>query len=144
MWRRKHMKEVSEIYDAILRLSYIGSRQFHYDPAGQVFGFGEIHYLVEVAGLFFIAWEDNDTRMMILNPITRFSLDELAELGAEEAWTVLHVPATLAESIQFRGIDESELVAGYLHAEAQTWEVGSSAILSALYDSIPCQVLSQG
>lgn len=55
------MKEISEIRDALLRLSCIGRTRFHYDPAGQVFGDGEIHYLVEVTGLFFMAWEDNAT-----------------------------------------------------------------------------------
>jgi hypothetical protein len=102
------------------RLSCIGRMRFYYDPVGQVFGDGAIHYLVEVSGLYFLAWEDNDTRTMIVNPITRFDLDELGELGGEEAWMVLHVPATLAEGIQFREIDDAELVDAYLRMEERT------------------------
>lgn len=56
---------------------------------------------------------NSDTCSMIVNPITRFSLDELEELGSWEAWTVLHVPATLTEGIQFREIGNAELNAAY-------------------------------
>lgn len=113
------MSEISEIGDALLRLACIGRTRFHYDSAGQVFGDGEIHYLVEVTGLFFVAWEQRDTRVMIVNPITRFSLDELEELGAEEAWTVLRVPAELSTGIQFREIDNAELIDVYHQMEAR-------------------------
>jgi len=101
------------IRDALARLSCIGCKQFHYDPAGQVIGDGEIHYLLEVSGLFFLAWEDTDAGMMIVNPITRFGLDELVELGAEEAWMVVHVPLRLSEGIQFREISVAELIDTY-------------------------------
>lgn len=57
--------------------------------------------------------------MMIVNPITRFGLDELEELGAESAWTVLHVPAELSESIQFREIGDAELIDVYRRMEAR-------------------------
>lgn len=114
------MKERTEIRDALLRLSCIGRRQFHYDPASQVFSDGEIHYLIEVSGVFFLAWEDNDTGTMIVNPIIRFSLDELVELGAEEAWTVLYVPAELSEGVQFREMSDAELVDVYQRMEARS------------------------
>ena len=83
-----------------------------------MFGDGEIHYLVEVTGLFFVAWMDNDSRMMIVNPITRFCLDDLEELGADEAWTALHVPANLSDAIQFREIGDVELSDIYRRMEA--------------------------
>lgn len=113
------MKERTEIRDALLRLSCIGRRQFHYDPAGQVLSDGEIQYLIEVSGVFFVAWEDNDTGTMIVNPIIRFSLDELEELGAEEAWTVLYMPAKLSDGIQFREMGDAELVDVYHRMEAR-------------------------
>lgn len=71
-----------QIHNALVWLSSIGGVRSHYDPAGQVVGFAEIHYLVEVAGMHFMAWEDTVTRMIVVNPITRFTLDELDELGA--------------------------------------------------------------
>lgn len=107
------MNERREIRDAMLRLSCIARTHYHYDPTGQTIGEGPIHYLVELSGLFFIAWENNDTGAMVVNPITRFSLDELDELGAAEAWTVLRVPADVAEGIQFREIDNAELSEAY-------------------------------
>lgn len=96
-----------------IRLSSLASMPFLYDPHCQVFGDGPIQYLVEVSDLVFIAWEDTDTETIVVNPITRFHLDELAELSAEEAWTVLHLPATQVESIQFREIDDNELIGAY-------------------------------
>ena len=54
-----------------------------------------------------------------MNPITRFKLDELDELGADEAWTVLRVPTKQTESIQFREIDEVELSEVYCRMAAQ-------------------------
>jgi hypothetical protein len=113
------MNEIREIRDAMSRLSCIGRTRFHYDSIGRIFGDGEIHYLIEVSGLFFVAWKDNDTEMMIVNPITRFGLAELGELGAEEAWTVLRVPDALAEGIQFRDINDVELVRAYRRMEGQ-------------------------
>lgn len=126
------MTEIRKIHNAMLRLSCIGRTQFQYDPANQIFGDGEVHYLVEVAGLFFIGWEDNHTRAMIVNPITRFDLDELVELGMEEAWMVLNVPAELDEGIQFREIDDSELIAAYRQMELRTPEVAITAGRPAL------------
>jgi len=123
------MNEMGEIREALSRLSCIGRAQFYYDPVGQVFGEGEIHYLVEVSGLYFLAWEDNDTRTMIVNPITRFDLNELQELGAEEAWVVLHVPITLAEAIRFREIDDADLVGAYLRMEAHALKKASAPVL---------------
>lgn len=114
------MKERTEIRDALLRLSCVGRREFHYDAAAQVLSDGEIHYLIEVSGMFFIAWEDNYTGAMIVNSILRFSLDELEELGAEEAWTVLHVPAELSEGIQFREMGDTELVDAYHRMEVRS------------------------
>lgn len=63
-----------------------------YDPGGDIFGDGPIHYLVEVGYLVSMAWESNDSGLMVVNPITRFDLDGLDELGAEEAWTILRMP----------------------------------------------------
>lgn len=114
------MKERNDIRDALLRLSCIGRRQFHYDATGEVSSDGEIHYLIEVSDVFFIAWEDNDTGAMIVNPIIRFNLDDLEELGAEEAWTVLCVPTALSEGIQFREMGDAELVDVYRRMEAQS------------------------
>lgn len=108
-----------QINKALLRLSSIECTQFQYDPVGQVFGFGEIHYLIEVAGMFFMAWENSDTKIIVVNPITRYCLDELSELGAEEAWTVLYVPQELSQGIQFREIDDAELGDVYSRMEAQ-------------------------
>jgi len=103
------MREVQAIREAMLRLSCIERIPCQYDPAGQIVGEGPIHYLVELGNLLFIAWENNDTGAMVVNPITRFELDELDELGAAEAWTVVRVPTDLAEVIQFRVIDNVEL-----------------------------------
>lgn len=128
------MNERTEIRDALLRLSCIGRRQFYYDPAGQVFSDGEIHYLIEMSGVFFIAWEDNDTGAMIVNPIIRFRLDELEELGAEEAWTVLYVPAELSEGIQFREMGDAELVDVYHRMEARS--LGGLAFTTSRYLSV--------
>ncbi len=107
------MIQTTEIREAMLRLSSIGLKRYEYDHTGQIFGNGPIHYLVEVSDLLFIAWENSDTCSMIVNPITRFSLDELEEVGSLEAWTVLRVPATLADGIQFREIGNTELNAAY-------------------------------
>ncbi|WP_057245748.1 hypothetical protein [Duganella sp. Root198D2] len=103
------MKEVKAIRAAMLRLTSIEQMEFRYDSEGQIYGDGQIHFLVEVGGQFFLAWEDNETKTMIVNPITRFELDALVELGSVEAWTLLCVPATLAEGIRFREIDNAEL-----------------------------------
>lgn len=114
------MTETKEMREAMLRLSSIGRMQYHYDAVGRVSGEGEIHYLVEVSNLFFLAWEDNNSGTMVLNPITRFGLDELEELGTEEPWTVLCVPETLAEGIQFREIGGDELSKAYHQMERRT------------------------
>jgi uncharacterized protein YbdZ (MbtH family) len=111
------MLEVREIRDAMLRLSCIGRTQYYYDPAGQVFGDGPIHYLVEVDGMLFMAWENNEIGNMIVNPITRFDLNELEELGAEEGWTVLRVPTGRAECIQFLEINKATLREAYYRME---------------------------
>ncbi|NVM80187.1 hypothetical protein FHW83_006032 [Duganella sp. SG902] len=111
------MKQIKEIYDAMLRLSSIGCVEYQYDALGHLFGFGEIHYLVEVNDLFLIAWANNDTGTMVVNPITRFELDELEELSTKEAWTVLHVPIKLTEGIRFRVIDADELCEVYRSTE---------------------------
>jgi hypothetical protein len=81
--------------------------------------------------VLFIAWEDNDTGAMIVNPIIRFSLDELEELGAEEAWTVLYVPAELSEGIQFREMGDAELVDVYQRMEARS--LGELAFTTSRY-----------
>lgn len=107
------MLEMQAIREVMLRLSCIGRIPCQYDQAGEIVGEGPIHYLVELGNLFFIAWENNDTRAMVVNPITCFGLDELDELGAAEAWTVMRVPTDLAEAIQFREIDNVELNEAY-------------------------------
>lgn len=109
--------EMRVIRDAIQRLSCVGRKKFHFDPAASLSGDGPIHYLVEVDGLFFIAWEDNNTHSTIVNLITRFELEALRELGAEEAWEVLYVPALPTEGIQFREIDDLELSVAYCRME---------------------------
>jgi hypothetical protein len=133
------MKEIKEIHDALSRLSCIGRTRFYFDPAGQVIGDGEIHYLVEVTGRFFVAWRDNDTRMMIMNPITRFSLDELEELGSEKAWMVLHMPTALPEGIQFREIGDAELVDAYRWTEARPLHDIDSSSCRYLEIDLPLQ-----
>lgn len=107
------MPQTAEIREAMLRLSSIELKHYCYDPTGQVHGDGPIQYLLEIGQLLFIAWENNDTGSIIINPITRFNLDELEELGSFEMWTVLRVPATLSECIQFREIENSELNKAY-------------------------------
>lgn len=107
------MNEEKSMRTAMLRLSGIARMQYHYDPFGDFFGDGPIHFLVEVSDRFFVAWEDNYTRLMIVNPITRFDLGTLEEMGLEEAWTVLCVPAISAEGIFFREISIAELNAVY-------------------------------
>ena len=114
------MIETMEIRDAMWRLSCIERAQYHYDPAGDVYGDGPIQYLVEVGDLVFVSWVNNDSGSVIVNPITRFSLDELDELGAYEPWTVLQVPASLAERINFREIDAAELADMYRRMEGRT------------------------
>jgi hypothetical protein len=64
-----------------------------------------------------MAWENKNTEEMIVNPITRLGLEELGQLGAEELWTVLHVPADLTVAIQFREIDFDQLIATYRRME---------------------------
>ena len=112
------MPQTTEIQEAMLRLSRIELKQCQYDPTGQVFGDGRIQYLVEIRDLLFIAWENKDTGSVIVNPITRFDLDELEELGSYETWTVMHLPATLNEGVQFREIENSELNNAYRRSEA--------------------------
>jgi antitoxin component of MazEF toxin-antitoxin module len=107
--RKQKMIAMRAIREAMLRLSCLGHIPCKYDPESEIVGEGPIHYLVELGNLLFIAWENNDTGAMVVNPITRFGLDELDELGAAEAWTVMRVPADLAEAIQFREIDNVEL-----------------------------------
>jgi len=125
------MSESRVIHNALLRLSCIGGTQFHYDPTGQVFGDGEIHYLAEFGGMYFLVWEDSATNEMVVNPITRFELDELGELGAEEAWTVLRVPDGLDEGIQFREIEESELVDAYYQTGVKIRTAHALAVVAA-------------
>lgn len=107
----------SEIRDAMQRLSHIANRQCCYDAGGDLFGDGPIHYLVEVGHLVFMAWESNDSGLMVVNPITRFDLDGLDELGAEEAWTILRMPTGFTEGIQFREIANEELAEAYHRME---------------------------
>lgn len=66
-----------------------------------------------------MAWENSDTKIILVNPITRYGLDELSELGAEEAWTVLYVPQELSQGVQFREIDDAELCDVYSRMESQ-------------------------
>lgn len=114
------MVEMQEIREAMLRLSCIGCMQCQYDPIGLIVGEGPIHYLVELGNLLFIAWENNDTGAIVVNPITRFDLDELDELGAAEAWTVMRVPADMTEGIRFREIDNVELSEVYRQMAGRT------------------------
>lgn len=108
-----------QINKALLRLSSIECMQFQYDPAGQIFGFGEIYYLIEVSEMFFMAWKNSETNIIVVHPITRYGQDELSELGAVEAWTVLYLPQQLSQGIQFREIDNAELCNVYSRMEAQ-------------------------
>ena len=126
------MTETREIHNALARLSCIEDSRFHYDPTGQIYGEGEIHYLVEVRGLFLMVWENGNTKTMIVNPLTHFDLDELGELGAEEAWTVLRVPALLEECIQFHEMSESELVDAYRRMEEWSPKTDKSGVLQVL------------
>lgn len=76
------MPLAAEIRQAMLRLSSIALKQFQYDPTGQAFGDGPIHYLVEIDNLLFIAWEDNDTGMIVINPIIALTWTSLKNWGA--------------------------------------------------------------
>lgn len=76
--------KVCEIRGALSRLSCIEQMPCCYDPTSEIFGEGPIHYLVEVDDQYFIAWGNDETKTIIVNPIKRFSLDELEELSAEE------------------------------------------------------------
>jgi hypothetical protein len=107
------MNEIRRIRNALQRLSCIARLPFQYDPVGQIVGAGPIHFLLEFNDLFFIAWEDSGSGTVVVNPLTRFDLDELSELGAMEAWTVLRVPKNLGEAVQFREIDNVELSEAY-------------------------------
>lgn len=126
------MTEMMEIRDAMWRLSCIERTQYHYDPAGDVYGDGPIQYLVEVGDLFFVAWVNNDSGAVIVNPITRFSLDELDELGADEPWTVLHVPSTMSERIDFREIDAAELAEAYHRMEGRSIAATTLPVMTAI------------
>lgn len=112
------MPKKAEIREAMHRLSSVALKQCTYDRMGQIFGNGPIHYLVEIGNLFFIAWENNDTGTLIINPITRFNLDELEELGAAEIWKVMCVPTTLNKDIEVREIENKYLEAAYRRSEA--------------------------
>lgn len=70
------------------RLSHIANSPY-YGPGGDLFGDEPIHYLVGLGYLVFVAWEGNDSGLIVMNPITRFDLDGRDELGMEEAWTIL-------------------------------------------------------
>ena len=74
-----------------------------------------------------LTWEDSETRTMVVNPITRFNLAELDELGAAEAWTALRVPAALTDSIYFREIHSIELSEAYHHMAGWNANVFPSA-----------------
>lgn len=124
------MIKMQEISEAMLRLSCIERIQCQYDPVGEIVGGGPIHYLVELGNLLFIAWENNDTGAMVVNPITRFGLDELDELGAAEAWTVMRVPTDLAEAVQFREIENVELNEAYRQMAGRAI---AAPALSAMY-----------
>jgi hypothetical protein len=103
------MSEIQRMREAMLRLTSFRDIQYQYDPANTVFGDGPIHFLVEVEDKFFVAWENNDTGVMIINPITRFDLDELEDLGFEEPWTLLRLPATVPEGLQLLKCDKARL-----------------------------------
>ncbi|MCG2585826.1 hypothetical protein [Massilia sp. TS11] len=118
------------IREAMLRLSRVTRTDFYYDPAGTVFGDGPIHYLIEVDGLNFMAWEHNQGGNMIVTPISYYELDELQELGTDEPWTVLSVPRDLTEGVQFREIDSVELSAAYYRTAG--WGRSSNCI------ALPC------
>ena len=114
------MIEMNMMLAAMVRLSSMQQKRYRYDALGEVGGEGPIHFVIEVDEQFFLAWEDNDTRTMIVNPITRFGLAELDELGATELWTVLHVPKTLTDGIHFREIDGPALSEAYGRMLGQT------------------------
>lgn len=107
------MNEARTIQAAMQRLSSLAQAECLYDPLGDIFGDGPIHYLVEVGCHFFVAWKANDTGAMIVNPVTRFDLGSLEELGLDEAWTVLRVPDALTDGIHFREISIAELADVY-------------------------------
>lgn len=135
--RKLEMTEVKMIREATLRLSCIEQKPYHYDPDNEIFGEGPILFLVRIGDLVLIAWEDNDTGTVILNPITRFDLYALEELGMEESWTLLHVPETVMERIEFLDIDNTELAIAYRLAEEwdQSHGHGSSASNSLVIPS---------
>lgn len=126
------MTETREIRSAMWRLSCIERTPYQYDPAGQVFGFGPIHYLVELGDQLYLAWHNEESGAVVVNPITRYDLDELDELGAYEPWTVLHVPAELDEGIRFREIDAAELAQAYQRMEGRTIAASTPPVMVAL------------
>jgi hypothetical protein len=121
------MMETREIQDAMRRLSRIARTVYQFDSAGLIFGDGPMHYLVELGDSLFMAWENNETGTMIVNPITRFELEELEEMGAP--WTVLRVTAELTEGIQFRTVDDIELSAAYHRMKGQMFAASTLPVM---------------
>lgn len=107
----------TRIEGAIARLSKDNELQFHYDPVGQIHGDGPIHFLVEIDELLFIAWEDTYSKTMIVNPVTRFDLEELDEVGANDVWSLVRLPHSSSDCIQFGEMSNSELSIAYKHME---------------------------
>lgn len=126
------MIETNEIRSAMWRLSCIERTPYQYDAAGVVFGSGPIHYLIELGDKFFLAWQNDQSGTVIVNPITRYGLEELDELGAYEPWTVLNVPAALDQGIRFREIDAAELAKAYRKMEGRTIAASTPPALMAL------------
>lgn len=103
------------IEKAMMRLTAIDGTEFWYDPAGDVFGNGPILYLLQIDHLTLIAWSNDITKTVIVNPITRFKLEDLLELGNAEKWAILYIPPKRTTCIGFVEIDELAIINAYKH-----------------------------
>ena len=112
------MKKLSsEISLAMLRLTHIGPLQHAYDEHGVMPGAGPIHYLVEVAGRLCMAWESEESRMIVVAPISCWQLDDMMELMQGDPWTVLAIPAHSGERVAYGEMSDAEVIAAYQRME---------------------------
>lgn len=107
--------EERDVRYVLHRLSEFAQIPYQFDPTGVTFGDGPVHHLIELGHLLFIAWEDNETSSIIVNPITRFMLTDLEEMGFP--WNVLLVPTDCSERIQCRIVGETEFSSVYRSME---------------------------
>jgi len=129
------MKEARQIHNAMYRLADVVQMPHEYDGLGLIPVEGPMPYLIELGDQFYTAVEDIGTGAVIVNPITRFDLDELCEVGALDAWLVMHVPDEITERIQYRNIGEAELVRVYQRMEGRTIAASTLPVMQAHNES---------